>query len=625
MENKLSKKLRIFIGVVLTVIMLFAVTMEQSWATTGYTTEKYVVNAQVQKNNSTKVTETITVNFTEAKHGIYRNIPYKSGQSSISDIKVEGENFEIESQSDYGVSQKVIKIGDANKIVKGNKTYTISYVIEGYDDNNTKGDVLYLDLLPVGWETPIKSTKISLTLPDGIDLSKINVYASKYGSNVLNENVNYKYDSDTNNVVITGENLGQGVGVTVQTDLPEGYWVDPKNNNWVKWPLIGILIGVPLIIFLLWLKFGRDPKIIKTVEFYPPEGMTSAEIGYVVDGVIDNKDMISLIMFFASKNYISINEYEKNKFEITKLKSMAGTEKTYVKTFFNALFTTSTTVKLDDLDESFGDSFMASKDQLTGFYSRKNKLFTTSSKVCRGIGLVFMMVPAIAAVLLGAYFSLEYLYGLVAIPVALILIIGFAMVLTSFDKKDSMKKKTKLTLMIIGTVLIICGIAVSAVFTKLLFGSWQLFIGVLVSMAITFVFTMLMKARTKESTETLGKILGFKDFIKNAEVDKLKLLVEEDPEYFYSVTPYAYVMGLSDKWAKKFENIPTKAPDWYNGYSGNTMFNVMWYAHMMNSCSRSFASNVTVSSIDTGDIGSGGGFGGGFSGGGFGGGGGGAW
>ena len=53
----------------------------------------------------------------------------------------------------------------------------------------------------------------------------------------------------------------------------------------------------------MWLIFGRDPKFAKTVEFYPPDGMSPAELGYVVDGALDHKDMNALhrVSVFASQ------------------------------------------------------------------------------------------------------------------------------------------------------------------------------------------------------------------------------------------------------------------------------------------------------------------------------------
>ena len=136
-----------------------------------------------------------------------------------------------------------------------------------------------------------------------------------------------------------------------------------------------------------------------------------------------------------------------------------------------------------------------------------------------------------------------------------------------------------------------------------------------------------MRARTKKSADLYGRIIGFREFIKTAELNKLEALVEEDPKYFFNILPYAYVFGLSDKWIKNFEKIKIEQADWYSSSNEFGMYNMFIYANMMGSMSKSFENTIAsqASSISS-DIGSGGGFrGGGFSGGGFGGGGGGAW
>jgi hypothetical protein len=43
----------------------------------GYTTSAYNVDVKVNTDHSYDVTETIDVNFTEPRHGIYRYIPYQ--------------------------------------------------------------------------------------------------------------------------------------------------------------------------------------------------------------------------------------------------------------------------------------------------------------------------------------------------------------------------------------------------------------------------------------------------------------------------------------------------------------------------------------------------------------------
>ena len=52
-------------------------------------------------------------------------------------------------------------------------------------------------------------------------------------------------------------------------------------------------IGVLVITAVLFVLFGRDEKIIPSIQYQPPQGMDSAVVGYVVDGSVDDKDVIS--------------------------------------------------------------------------------------------------------------------------------------------------------------------------------------------------------------------------------------------------------------------------------------------------------------------------------------------
>lgn len=630
----MKKRIKRF--VILGALLIVCLTMSASavFAWQDYETDTFHVKVDVSEDHVMHITETIRVDFHSAKHGLYRNIPYQPKFYKIKNIQVKGADFEVSTEAENNVVQKVIKIGSADKTITGGKTYEISYDMVCYEDDSKQLDYLSLDVLPTNWETPINSANITVKMPKAMDWDKLKVYSGAYGyQNVVKDShlgVVYHIDKNKNVLRITGENLIQGTGVTLSADLPEGYWVDPANHDWLMYLLFGILVGIPVLMFLLWLLFGRDPQVIKTVEFYPPEGMTPAEIGYVIDGVIDNKDIVSMITYYASKGYLSIQEYEAmktTKFMVKKLKDIDSSEKRFAKTFFNAIFESGDRIKLDELPEDFGDLYWAARDQLKGWYTGEKALFTSTSKVCRAAGTVLMFVPPVVSILLSALLSLEFLTLIGLVPLVILLMAGLIMVMMTFDRRDSMKKGKRATLFIIGTVLIAIGILISAGLTAYLLKSETLALLVVASTIATYVFALLMKSRTKKSAALQGKILGFKDFIEAAELEKLKMLVEENPEYFYDIMPYAYVMGLSDKWAKNFENIPTNPPSWYYGGNSSMVFSTLWYSHMIANCSRNFSSGIiNVTSVDTGGGSIGGGFGGGgFSGGGFGGGGGGAW
>jgi predicted GTPase len=94
---------------------------------------------------------------------------------------------------------------------------------------------------------------------------------------------------------------------------------------------------------------GRDEKAVKTVEFYPPDGMTSAEVGYAIDGFVDNKDVISLIIYWADKGYLKIKTIKKDEFELLKQKDPDDKMKLYEKQMFNKMFGDSRSVTAQDL------------------------------------------------------------------------------------------------------------------------------------------------------------------------------------------------------------------------------------------------------------------------------------
>lgn len=622
------KRIPMCLAVAFLIVHIAGATVFGDTAGTGYTTESFNVDVVVTEDHICHVTETVDVDFLSPRHGIFRYIPYEPGKYDIRKIDVDGDRFDVETQSDNGVNRKIIRIGDEDKTLTGRHTYRISYDVTAYEDRITTADYFSLDVLPTGWDTAIGETNIRVKFPKAIDPDILQIYSGRYGLSGNDCEIKAKYNGDENTVTIKAKDLYQGMGITLYSELPQGYWVGALNREWMLKPLVAILIALPLFMFALWILFGRDPKVIKTVEFYPPEGMTPAEIGYIIDGTVDTKDITSLIIYYASKGWLSINEYKKDKFKLKKLTPIDPAEKSFSKTVFNALFQDDDEVELSELPDTFGEMFMVSKSQLKGYYREENSLFTASSRVCRGIGMALMFLPAIASILAGALISFNYMYTVALIPSLIFLIIGLFMVIVTFDRIETYKKSKTMLMMAIAVLLILIGTGFSATVPALATDIYLMIPLVFASMLITFVFVLLMHKRTEKSARWQGKILGFRDFIKTAELKKLNMLIEENPEYFYNIMPYAYVMGLSDKWAKNFEYIPMKTPDWYYGAGQTHSFNTLWYMHMFNSCTKTFAtsaiSSVAGSSADTGSGGSSG-FGGGFSGGGFGGGGGGSW
>jgi uncharacterized membrane protein YgcG len=158
-----------------------------------------------------------------------------------------------------------------------------------------------------------------------------------------------------------------------------------------------------------------------------------------------------------------------------------------------------------------------------------------------------------------------------------------------------------------------------------------------ISTVLCIALAVLTRKKTEYYTHMLGRIRGFANFIKTAELDRIKMLVDENPAYFFDILPYAWAMGLTSEWAEKFDRLGLGArpPQWYSGYDPGMAFTYMFMANSISRSSRGIEAAMARSQAASraSSRGSGGGFsggggfssGGGFSGGGFGGGGGGRW
>jgi uncharacterized membrane protein len=150
-------------------------------------------------------------------------------------------------------------------------------------------------------------------------------------------------------------------------------------------------------------------------------------------------------------------------------------------------------------------------------------------------------------------------------------------------------------------------------------------IGLIATIIILIIFTVLMRKRTQKGVITREEVLGLREYIKVAEADRIKFhnAPEKNPQLFEKLLPYAMVFGLEKKWAEQFKDIYITPPSWYGGPVGSS-FNSMIFVSSLNSFASS--ANSAIISASRGAAGGNSGFGGGgFSGGGGGGGGGGSW
>jgi len=599
--------------------------------TTGYN-----VLVNIKEDKSAVITEEIDVDFISYMHGILRYIPYRGEtteqvdgekivtkyRNRISDIFVSGYEYQTYSENGF----EVIQIGNPDQTIQGPYSYQFSYLYEMAADSHKDFDTLYLNVIPTKWDSDIDSAVVTINMPKAFDSKNIEVFSG--GGDAGNTQLSV----DGNTIKITStERLLVGEGITIRVVLPEDYFTGELSYAWIYYLIYGILVLGILLLGFFWFRFGRDPKHVQTVEFEPPEGITPAELGYIIDGVSDKNDLVSLIIYFAHKGYLTIAPVGDNDkdFTLTKLTDLPESSKTYEHTFFNGLFENSLSgvVRITELGEEFYPSFTAAKSQLQQEFiqNKENRVFALSSIAARAGAFAIILLAIAGVFMLIGFLTGSFEVGIFSLGALIPLLMSYLISCSEYDKKYIRKKTTQTMTTMISLILLLVG--VGAAFGIVYYYSDHILAASLVAAlaAAGYPATRYMKRRTKKGAALLGKILGFKEFIRVAEVDRIKKLVEQNPSYFYDVLPYAYVLGLSKKWAKKFENIAMEPPTWYTGSYGNRAFTTLILLNSLDSATRVMSDNIVIPSSSGGSGGSFSGGGGGFSGGGMGGGGGGGW
>ncbi len=605
-----------------------------------YVIDKYDINIIVNENNTLDITETITAYFNVAKHGIYRTIPLKNNvvrldgtasknRTQITNLTVDNEYKTSRENGNYK-----IQIGSASKTITGEQTYVIKYNYNLGKDHIKNYDELYYNIIGDEWDTVIGNITFTITMPKDFDSSKLGFSSGKKGST---NNSNIRYNVKENKITGSYEGiLGVNEALTVRCELEEGYFVNagiPINKS-VYLPLSIFIIFLGISIFL-WYKFGRDDQVIETVEFYPPEGFNSLDVGFLYKGTADNKDVTSLLIYLANKGYIKISENkEKADFKIIKLKEYDGNN-INEQLFLEGLFTKKQkksifSLDVDNTEEKINEVTLL--DLTDNFYTTKNKILSNvnSKENKEKIFEKKASNKSIFIVLL-----LIITYCIMTIPPVIIygdkntllfaLLfsgVGFSLTFTLLFGNQTEGNDTSILTRICGIIcgLVFAGIPWIVLVLPTLLPEPMYLIIYIVGLVCAFGMAICLKylpKRTKYGNEMLGKLKGFKNYLETAEKEKLEAMVMQDPTYFYNILPYTYVLGVSDIWIKKFETISLQEPDWYDSPNG---FDMITFGTFMDTSMDLVQSAMTSSpSSDSG------GSGGGSSGGGSGGGGGGSW
>lgn len=537
---------------------------------------------RVRADGGIEVEEVLRPTFRGSYNGIYRTIPveYRTPAGFDLDLDVDvrsvtdgaGNSLRHETDREGRDLRVKIWIPDATDATR---TVSLRYEVASAIRFREDYEELYWNVTGTEWAVPIDSAAATVVLPEGASGVRVRAYTGPFGSRASDAEI----QREANRVHVRADRrLEYGEGLTAAVAWDPGLVSRPSlperiartlADNWI--------LFLPLLVagymFWLWRRLGRDPPVGSVAPRYePPEGLTPAEVGVVVDDHPHPRDITATMVDLAVRGYLTIEAREESK-----LLGLSS-EREYVlhrerpreewselreherKTMEGLFEGGRESVELSELEEEFYEHLSDIRDDIFAELMDR-KLYRRRPDEVRRIYLAGAVIAVTVLMAVGLGLG-DYL----SIP-------PMAATVSAF-----------------GTGLVVAG------------------------------FGWYMPARTRAGADTYAQVLGFEEFLERVEEDRFRRMIT-GPEMFEAFLPYAMALGVEKKWAAAFEEMYRRPPEWYRG-SSPSGFHAGILAADMGRLSTHAGTAMTSRPRSSGGSSFSGG--GGFSGGGFGGGGGGA-
>lgn len=594
-----------------------------------YIIKNYHMDIDITEENVYVIKETIHAYFNVEKHGIIRNIPQKNNVkrndgtsyrvfAKIKNIYVDN-IFDVDRNGD----SCDIKIGSENKTITGDQIYTISYTYDLGNDLTQKYDEVYFNIIGTGWDVPIENVTFNIKMPKDFDEEKIGFSVGSkgtigYGKGSNSEAIRYEIENNEIKGTLV-DYLAPYEGITIRTELPEGYFIKRSiTEDKINYLIYIIPICGFIIAFVLWFMYGKDNKVEWKLEYYPPEGYNSLQVAYIYKGQISDKDVVSLLIYLANKGYIRIHETQKkypwdnDTVELYKLKEYDGNDYCE-RRFMNGLFVYSNAVRLSQLQNKFYKVIKEIKEYIT---SKENRdcYFEGSNRSKSVIVGLFMAVSILSLIIIPARDAVGTEgIGDMLFTLAFLMVFVFVGLLKGLGTLFRIIWLGFCSLFIYATLSVYSIIDI-VLYEKFYTVAWGIGIVCVVGMILCIKY---MPKRTPLGTELYGKIKGYKKYLEQSNTRDVEQMMSYNATYSHDAIAYAYVLGVYKMLFKKYEILGLNSPGWYEScYNDGSLYR---FRRLMNHTMDRATSTLSSSPSSSG------GSGGGSSGGGCGGGGGSSW
>lgn len=549
---------------------------------------RYTTDIEVKKSGELIIDESIVVNAegNKIRRGIYRDFPtlyrdnYGHKYSVAFDIiAVSRDGLPEKFHTERRVNGVRVYIGDKDRLVpSGRHQYHLKFRTDRQIGFFKEHDELYFNAIGHGWEFPILEAYVSVRLP--AEVRRDSIWLDGYTGSSGETAKEFTTGLATHENLITFRTtdiLSPYEGFTIVVGWEKGVIAEPtftENLRFILRDNYGLIVGIFGLIaaftyyLIAWHFAGRDPrKGAIFPQWKAPKNLSPAETAYLRGMGFNKKIFATHLIDMAVRGLIKIEHSDLADSYILIKEAALSNPSVADAAIIGRLFGGADQIEIKQENHS---NLRAAINILSRDLRKKHLKKTFYSNVEFMLPGLFIMAIAYFFIAEEASFNMDNLINL-----------------GNF-------------------IILICFLVMHVVFRHLL------------------------KAPTREGRKLMDQIEGLKLYMTMAEEPTMAAIkdINEAPQFFEKLLPYAFALGVENDWCAKFESAFKQleergqgySPRWHSGFRGSHGFNAR---DITKSLSSGFSSRIASSSVAPGSqSGSGGG---GFSGGGGGGGGGGGW
>lgn len=549
----------------------------------NYYFESVKVDVDVRRDKTFAVRETMQVVFKASgvNTGFIRDIQRVSKTTKfVNGKKVAGKNFiaklsDVSVRIDGGeakVTRSLYDNGNFHSIkmqrpegyfAADTNVFELSYIYDMSDDRARGFDDFTFDVLGYAMNT-VHKFEATVTFPEGTDLSDVTFRTNHMLLFSPNQNKDEAVEIGENTLYMRAYPYAEGKGYTVQVILPKGYF-DVKLTFLWYYAVFAALAAAAVIATIILLVKNLSKKPVETVEFYPPEGVSLMRFAAIWCKRVKSKHAAALLLKWAGSGFIKIERDGRNNLTLypcgkrTNGKDANGkrycensAESNYYRVLFSGI--------------GGGGKFSTKYYKKNADHFQKTRLYEATKRLKENgntppvsvpqdkIKLIFPVLSFIPTVLVVVYQSIAVRTFL---PVFFLIFFAAGTVVSIIALHI---KQPIIYLMPVLEYAIIYSAFVATVALPLYDYAKIIYLAPVIYALGNFIFPYLIFKRTDEAHALYGKMRGFKRFLLYAELPRIQLLFDDNPEYFADILPYCLIMGISDKVKKRFAALEIKVP-----------------------------------------------------------------